>query len=607
MPGLSEKLRGYTGGNPFQESQARTYGDDKIVAEFFPTSFFWSLFNEQHEILLGTRGSGKTVLLKMLTYSCLKRFNNPKAQAYVDAKSFIGFYVPLHLEFIASLPGKEAPEAERIQYFQFAVNCAAAKSLLGQVVELLRDTIKDVGERLLAESRVVDHIAPMWCLDNDQAKRMSSLKDLEWHIDILYNTLESFSSAQLDRMGLFSKVLLTPIVNILPRLTADLGLDVQKTNWVACIDEAEFLSEPFIKCMNTFLRSDKRPLIVKMATLPFKHATKATLVDGVSIEPDGNDFNYRVIDAPWNSEDFTGLCDHLCRVRLAKCELTDLNLTLEKFLGVVGNEDDLIDYFRLELPEEASVEKILEGIRRSLSSRRKEHFDELPDDGYSRGKPYLNKFSPIYFMRRMKEENSKGARVVGWFAGAKIVRRIADGNPRRFIQIMNDMVEQARNGPLDPKDQHRVLTIFCRRAHGASEGLPRYGPVVKVLISQIGSLLADRVHGKHMVNGGCNFRIEKGLIEELVFISALKLAVDYALIKLEEDSLLHGINGESDFRLCYLYGVEFWLPMRKGDVFVLRSKHRLLDFGKTALPTTPREAEEVISQLELELSDEESV
>ena len=102
----------------------------------------------------------------------------------------------------------------------------------------------------------------------------------------------------------------------------------------------------------------------------------------------------------------------------------------------------------------------------------------------------------------MKEENSKGARVVGWFAGSKIVRRVADGNPRRFIQIMNDMVEQARKGPLKPKDQHRVLTSFCHRRHEASEGLPRYGPVVKVFINQVGNLLASRIHGKHMINGG---------------------------------------------------------------------------------------------------------
>lgn len=605
MPGLSEKLRGYKGGNPFKESQARTYGDDKIVAEFFPTSFFWSLFNEQHEILLGTRGSGKTVLLKMLTYSCLKQFEHTRARDYIKEKSFIGFYVPFHLEFIASLPGKEASEAERIQYFNFSVNCLAAKSLLGQITELIKDMFVDKKERLQVESQIVDHIAPIWCIHKDQVPRISGFKDLEWHIDLLYNTLETVTDEQLDKTGLFSKTLLTPIVNILPRLTEDLGLDVQKINWVICIDEAEFLSEPFIKCINTFLRSEKRPLVVKMATLPFKHETKETLVENVFIEADGNDFNYRVIDAPWDSEDFTGLCDHLCSVRLTKCGLDEPNLTLEKFLGTIRRDDDLIDYFKLELPEEASTEKILEGIRESLSPRRRKHFDELPDDSYSRGKPYLNKYSPVYFMRRMKEENSKGARVVGWFAGSKIVRRVADGNPRRFIQIMNDMVEQARKGPLDPKDQHRVLTSFCHRSHEASEGLPRHGPAVKAFISQLGDLLASRVHGEQMINGGCNFLIERALIEEQVVAAALKLAVDYALIKIEEDSLIHEFNEESDFRLCYLYGVEFWIPMRKGDSFVLRSKHHPLDFGKIELPSTRKEAEQAISQLKLELSNEE--
>ena len=601
MSGLSYKLKGYKGGNPFQESQARTYGDEKVVGEFFPTSFFWSLFNEQHEILLGTRGSGKTILLKMLTYSCLRRFNHPQARDYIAKKSFLGFYVPLHLEFIASLPGMEASEAERLLYFRLAFNCVTAKSLLTQVADILSNTEEDPKKRLQKEAQIVDHIAPMWCHDKEQAKKISSIRDLEWYVDLLYNNMDTLNKEGLEGIGQFSKKLMSPIVNILPRLTVDLGFDLQHTNWIACIDEAEFLSEPFIRCINTFLRSEKRPLVVKMATLPFKHSTRETLVEGVSIEPGGNDFNYRIIDAPWDSADFEGLCNNICRVRLARCGIVDSDLTLEKFLGVVGQNDDLIDYFRLELPKEATEEKILEGIKESLSQRRGDHLWSLLEDKEKRGKPYLNKYSPVYFMRRMREENSKGARGVGWFAGAKMIRRIADGNPRRFIQIMNALVEQAREGELDPKDQHRVLTRFSKSVLGESEALQRYGLVLRGLIAQIGELLADRVHKDPMVNGGCNFRVGRDLIEDHLVLGALKLAVDFLHMRVDEDSVLHGIGEHSDFRLCFLYGVEYWIPMRKGDAFVLRNRHRLVNLG---VPTTRQGAERALAQIQLELFDD---
>ena len=259
MPGLSRMLKGYAGGNPFHESQARTYGDEKVVGEFFPTSFFWSLFNEQHEILLGTRGSGKTILLRMLTYSCLRRFENPRAQEYVTNKRFLGFYVPLHLEFIAALPGENASDTEKLLYFQLAFNCVAAKSLLTQVADILNDIEKDPKQRLRKEAQIVDHIAPMWCSDKEQAQQISSVRDLEWYVDKLYNTMDELNKEGLEGIGQFAKKLMTPIVNILPRLTLDLGFDPQCTNWIACIDEAEFLNELFIRCINTFLRSEKRP------------------------------------------------------------------------------------------------------------------------------------------------------------------------------------------------------------------------------------------------------------------------------------------------------------------------------------------------------------
>jgi len=601
MGGLSSQLKGYTGGNPFQESQARTYGDDKVVAEFFPTAFFWSLFNEQHEILLGTRGSGKTILLRMLTYSCLRRFDHPVAREHVAKKTFLGFYVPLHLEFIASLPGKDAPDAEKLLYFQLAFNCVAAKSLLGQVADILADTESDARKRLEKEACIVDNIAPMWCHDSEETSRISSLRDLEWYVDLLYNTMDRLSLSDLESIGQFSKKLMSPVVNVLTRLTQDLGFDPQQTNWVACVDEAEFLTEPFLKCVNTLIRSEKRPLVVKMATLPFKHSTRHTLMSGVSVEPDGNDFNYRIIDIPCDSTDFQGLCDQICRVRFARCGISDPDVTLEKFLGVVAHNDDMIDYFRLELPDEATEKTLLAGIQASVSEQRREHLDTIRDDRDATGKPYINKFSPVYFMRRMRKEETKGARVVGWFAGAKMTRRISDGNPRRFIQIMNALVEQARERELTPKDQHRVLTKFCRSVLGESEALQRYGLVLRGLISRIGGLLAERIHGERMLNGGCGFRVDRGLIDDPLVAGALKLAVAFLHMRVDEDSMLHGISDRSEFRLCYIYGVEYWLTMRKGDAFVLRNKHRVLDLG---VPVTRGEAERTLAQFELELLNE---
>ena len=45
--------------NPLSDIQARTFSDIKISSEFVPTSLLWTLFNDQHEVVIGTRGNAK--------------------------------------------------------------------------------------------------------------------------------------------------------------------------------------------------------------------------------------------------------------------------------------------------------------------------------------------------------------------------------------------------------------------------------------------------------------------------------------------------------------------------------------------------------------------
>src|SRR5947199_7422507 len=114
MKRASDRIYDYRGANPFRETQGRAGSGAEIVSEFFPTSTFWSLFNDQHEILLGTRGSGKTFLLRMMSYSLLRSFQHETAKEHVKTRSYIGFYIPLHLEFLGSLQGKSHSDENRL-------------------------------------------------------------------------------------------------------------------------------------------------------------------------------------------------------------------------------------------------------------------------------------------------------------------------------------------------------------------------------------------------------------------------------------------------------------------------------------------------------------
>jgi hypothetical protein len=382
---------------------------------------------------------------------------------------------------------------------------------------------------------------------------------------------------------------------------------------MACIDEAEFLREPYIKCINTFLRDEKKPLVIKMATLPFRHSTRTTIHEGVEVEPNGNDYNYRCIDMKWNSSDFRDVTDHITRVRLARAGIKESDLTLSSFVGVVGN-DEPIDYFRAEMKDrdqEWNEEQLLEEIVGQLGAKRRERFESMRGNPAQFEQPMLKKFRPIYFIRKMRDENSKGNRTVGWFAGAGTIRRVADGNPRTFIQIMNILLDVCRDKELTPKNQQRALMSFCQRRHDASEALPDHGVTVKALVDVIGKLLSDAAHGPDIVDTGCHFRVADSLLDDLTINSALAVAIGYSHILVDDNSKMYGLTGDSDYRLSYSYCVSFWIPMRKGKPRQIGSREQgLFKTGHVqkdlSSPTTRKEAQELVKQLHLGFSDVDS-
>jgi hypothetical protein len=600
---IGSQLVGFEGANPFQEGQAKTSSDAKLIAEFFPTSTFWSRLNQQHEILLGTRGSGKTAILKMLSYSCFRHIKDEKAERVRKEKAYIGFYIPLHLEFLSSLPGKDVGDEQRLEYFQFAFNCAAIKSLLSELRSLIEDLLPDSRSRLLKEDALVSDLYKLWF--PKVIDRGSALTDLVFEVDCLFQQQGFWRDGSQQNVHPFANSLFWPVLPALARITELLSLNPAVITWIACIDEAEFLSPAFQRCINHFLRSEKKPLVLKVATLPFKHVTRETLTPGVQIEAGGNDFNYRKIDLLWDSGDFRTLTDRLCARRLKECGVPAAesmnNITLERFFGVEGG-DDLIDYYRAEFPDEATEEKILSGIVAALSETRRRRYEAVKEDPSKVEWAFLKRFAPVFYVRRMREANSRGNRTGAWLAGATMVRRIADGNPRRFIQLMNQMFEAARQNKLSFKSQHRINMDFSRSQFRFSEGLPDHGVLLKGILDIVAHLLEEKVHGKEMIDAGCAFTLKRALLDSQVIQRTLELGVGYSYLFVDDTSLTEGLKEETEFRLAHLVAACFWLPMRRGEKIVLQSRHaaELLNV-QSPPPRTQKEGDLFVRELNLDL------
>lgn len=605
MKAASDALRRFPGANPFSQSQARNYNAQSLTGEFYPTSLYWSRFNASHELLLGTRGSGKTFILRMLAYSCLLRFArtsaDPRAIEHVAARDYVGFYVASHLEWLASLPGKHVPPAEKLSYFEFAFNCRAAEAFLDEITTLIDEWASDRTSRDRAELEIclARELSQVWGLGKSTAP--ASIRDLKWELKLTRAQTPFFSDDELgnrERPAL-ARSLLLPIVEVLPRVGERLGLNPDATTWVACIDEAEFLPLEYQRCINSYLRSEKRPLVAKIATLPTRHLTLETLEAGVYVEPGGNDFDYRSVDMPCGSDDFKGVTDQLCRVRLAATPSGAQNL--DGFLGTRAvTESPRERFLRLagkDGPNESGLERAiidsLSQVRQRMAARRTADCGDL-------AKPIVDKFAPVYFMRELRRIHRTGNRNVGWFAGSPTIRRVADGNPRRFIQLIHTLFEEARSRPLTEKTQHKVLLEFSEHKLMGAAGLPRVGHLVRGLVAAVGRLLDSRIHGDALHDVGCGFRLDGSLLRDAATREAVDLAVDYLHFVPEIGDA--GPDYNRPMRLSYTHAVSFWLPMRMGACPTLRSSSAdEKDLGLQA--GTSRQAKKAVRQLRLELNE----
>lgn len=551
----SDSIKNYMGPNPFSDSQARNFSDIKVISEFYPISQFWTLFNDQHEILLGTRGSGKTFLLKMMRYSMLKKIDDPKAQKLVVDKEFIAIYVPMHLEFVAPFNDSNLSENNQIDFFQFGFNCKLAEALITELSSILEDIDEPV-ERAKKMVSIVEYLNRTWF--GDQESEIYDLFALSNKIVEMYYSVDWNDADLRSYPAVFKRQICAPLLATKLVIKQLLNLE-QDPTWIVCIDEAEFLNKALQKCINNVFRSDSNRIALKVATLPYYHKTLETLVANVSVT-DGNDFSFRDVDLNYNSEDFIALTNKLCLHRLKKMSNEKFDCPdLESFLGKVGN-DDQIDYYRQEMGiEESKKEKIERRIIENFSPKRKENAVNYKNTR----KAIYDKYAPILFVREMYNLTRKGHYKPGWYAGAQNIRKLSQGNPRIYIQIMNDLFEKARRTPLSAKAQHEVVINFAKKFCEETQALEGKGPVIYKELDKISKYLHEKVHSGYLRTTGSSFVLQYQTSENYNECREwLELAIAYSRVVVDDEVKICGIKENTKFNMSNIYSMAYWLPMR---------------------------------------------
>lgn len=553
--------------NIFEHSNARYFTSDQLAEEFVWTPAFESLISNKNHIILGSRGSGKTALIKMLSHECLTKLKDEKARKIIEQRSFIATYIPLKVEWVNSIGDID----DNNLLFKWSLNLSSCARFLDTIRSCLHSYVEDEIDRIIKEKSICNKISELWL-----SKKLNTITDIyddleitEYKKNIIFNKMKLGLALNDDDLmvGLnFNTDLFKPLIMALSTVRKEIGLSNSST-FCVCIDEAEFLTKEHHRILNTHMRSYNE-IVFKITTMPYRHYTLET-VTGTPLNM-GHDFDYLNIDKQGlhgssnnNSHDFfENFADKLFRKRINNSSIINKDITLESLLG----NSILIDSPKDVLPDDKLMEKVREYCDSSTIKRAERLFEQ----DYSLFESSVSRKLRGTLILKDSFQHYKGNASPFIFSGYSLIVRCSDGNPRRLLRLFNYIFSKNIESctelkPLSDKEQGAKLKEF---SYSELDGLNLEvdGKKAFDLFTTIGRFLKDKLHTDKINTDTYNsfsFDVEDDNVWKYI-----ETAVDLGLIYpdfrgLDNDNKMPNRKGR--FSLAFCLSPHFYLMPRKGN------------------------------------------
>ncbi len=567
----------------FEISNARNLSREELVNTFVPTDIFFSLLQAKNQVILGSRGSGKTALVRMLAHDHLAILDNPTAKAAIGEKRFIGIYIPTNVEWVSSLknkPWQSDEEAER--YFCWKLNISACLAFLVTLRSCLEAYSPDLRSKAMAERRISAELSEAWAEGERPCATLRELGQFLARVEhkrglqiARYRVRKTLDQGE-DFVGAgFDMELFSPLKRAITLVREILNFP-EYTSWLICIDEAEFLEESHHRILNSFMRSHSERLFFKMATRPYDHYT---LVTNTREPLDTNhDFEYVYVDRDpylWAS---TGgrkgqhFAEMLFHKRAEISGYSSLKLPLEALFG----SSDLLDERDYDWTRGSEMWTLLERYANESTLSRANQLYEINPGGFKDS--IARKMSGVLLLRAAFDARGASRKSLTVYSGHTMIERCADFNPRRLIQIFSALLKQTAHLPKQRNQipriaqtvQHAELTRFATTTLQSCQSEDKYGPFLHKLINDIGEFMRERIHmGRFGTDQISSIEVAESDSEQLKYL--VKRAVGLGLLfpNVETNHPNWQPNVEGIFHLSYVLAPLFRLLPRKGKPVTL--------------------------------------
>lgn len=564
----------------FEIENARNLTRDELVRTFVPTRKFWKLLSAKNHIVLGSRGSGKTALAKMLAHDHLSCLNEERAQQAIKTKSFIGIYVPTKVEWVGGLKNKTwQSEKEKEEFFQWLLNISTCLSFLVTVKSCLTTYVTDKMQQALAEEQLTMDLSNAWSNNSFKCKTIRALQ--RYLEDILHSKQQQLARIRVcgqlkdgeEPVGLsFETELFTPLRRGITLVSRALEFP-ETCRWILCLDEAEFLEQLHHRILNTHMRASSGNLVYKITTMPYFHHTLDTNT-GVPLN-EGHDFEYVYIDQDpilSNMEregSGTAFALEIFAKRAEASQTKYREITLKRLLGssiLLDCKDNVWESNsrQMELLKKYANEDTYSRAERLLSDKKK-FSDEIS-----------RKLHGALLLREAVNMQ-KGRAEIDVYSGDLMAIRCGDANPRRLIRIFNSFLQRIvwpKHKPpkLSKKEQTRILTTFSASTLSRVQSEADCGPQLYEFLGSIGNYMHKQLHETPLKTDQISsIKIDKSISDKQwqLVKTAVGLGLLYPNVNANNPDQMPHRNGI--FHLAYVLAPYFRILPRRGKPVLLSS------------------------------------
>lgn len=416
--------------------------NEKIFHFFAAPSYFTSLKDKRPCVLMGGRGTGKTTVLRGLSYKGQYALNNDDIDSF-DLNSYIGVYFRCDTNHVHAFSGKGIDNETWMKIFAHYFNLILTSEILEFITWHKR--LKPDDEML--SKHACSLIATSLHLGDDVSDYEDLMKVLEKAMYKFQANINNITDGNMPKLSLAGDP-----IKIVTEQARKLSQFRDKTFYLL-IDEYENLLDSQQQIVNTLLKHVPQSYTIKIGVREMGWRVKHTMNPQESVIDPADYVLFNIVDefTDETPDKFESFARNVCQLRIKDLlEDDDVNFDIEQALGNLSYEDEAV---KLGVEQTSQYKNILEYEKKSgvvlgvsplykfflsyWSENHKLTFKDEIADYLSNTKTWNTRYDNYKYSLLFKIRTGRGrSGIQKYYAGWSTFVKLANGNIRYLMELV---------------------------------------------------------------------------------------------------------------------------------------------------------------------------